>query len=100
MERLIGEILGRMGSSTKPAISEALRSLIQKSQERVGLPPIVAEKKNWDKEAAKEVARQDVIYKINEQLKPLGYVLILHFNPKDLEKIAPVSATFERWNPA
>lgn len=97
MERILDETVRKLFKLEKADISKILQNLILDSQKKSTMWPIIIREKNWDKEAAAEVAKKDVISKVNDLLKATGYVLILHYDPDDLDKGTPISATIERW---
>ena len=97
LETALKELAGSISRLDTPSLKEAIKNIVQTAEKRARVPDIVKTKMVWKPHLAVELKRAKAMEQLNEKiLKPVGLMLVLHYNNQDLDQEHPIAATIER----
>lgn len=100
IERTVDELVAEAERLRVPKkFRDLLTTIYVRARERLEKIHEPKEDLNWNPETAVELKRAGVLTKVNDTLKPEGFVLVLHYGDDDINQEDPIAATFENWPP-
>lgn len=98
LETELKDVAVSVSRTDSATLRNRIKDIIKAAEKRARVPDIVQTKMVWKPHLAVELKRAKVLEKLNSTLlKPVGLLLVLHYNRKDLDKEHPIAATIERW---
>lgn len=98
LEPALKELATSVSRADPSILRTNIKNVVRTAEKRASIPAIIKSKMTWKPQLAVELKRAKVVEKLNDTLlKPTGFILVLHYNKKDLDKEHPIAATFERW---
>ena len=99
LDRAIQEAATAVSRRDPASLKRDIKDIRLTAEKRAQVPDIVKTKMVWKPHLAVELKRAQAMEQLNTTiLKPVGLLLVLHYNKKDLDQEHPISATIERWD--